>query len=158
FVRLLIRSFADRERVLTMQGVTIDELEEFYNTVKPLGVDLRYMDPGKTGVGARTFNEANLFTFNGDGVPAADANPLVVDRQEIMTYTETIELLALLWSAGQVRDRMYYRLVEECTRRHGPGQVDRLGDPKIPRECFYYEFARNQLVDMQNLPLMQNYL
>ena len=151
-MRLLIRGFAlDRQRIIDSSGVTIQEMENFYQTVKSLGFDLKLMDPRSQRVGIRSFQEGNMFTFSGNGL-----QPKEKDHKALLTYTEGVELLAFIWSGGDVRDRIYKNSMKRCEMANAP--LDVFGYKKVLRRCFFNHFDLNSFDELSNLPRMKSYM
>ena len=66
--RLLIRSLAnDKDRVLNVSGLTLDELRLGFDQIKDLGYDLGLLDPANPDFIGGRFREANLFLAPSNG-------------------------------------------------------------------------------------------
>jgi hypothetical protein len=164
--RLLIRGWAkDPDRATAVTGITERESEDFYETVKEIGRDLRFMDPRRGNQGARFFNEANLFTFSGNGRQLPP--PKGSMEASLMTQTESVEQLALVWSGGEIRDRIYAELHEECRKEYQKSSDTRfdfsefdplVGYPMLPRECVERRLVRALQRSFENLPGLFAYL
>ncbi|MCB0351273.1 MAG: hypothetical protein KDD38_08830, partial [Bdellovibrionales bacterium] len=151
-VRLLIRSFASQDRVISMSGVTESEMETFYETTKSLGEDLKLMEPprfkGKNEKGKKYFIEGKMFSRRGEGVTDTPD-----DEHDILSFYETMELLSMMWSGGQIRNVLYDEISEKCTAEgFGGAPFDILGSQKINRECFSRHLSDNNFEEFSNLP------
>ncbi|MEK6554868.1 MAG: hypothetical protein AABZ31_06500 [Bdellovibrionota bacterium] len=150
-MRLLIRGFAARERALNMSGLTIDEMENFYQTIKDLGMDIKLMDPRSKQVGIRSFREGNMFTFSGNGLQAESK-----DGKHLLSFVEGLELLAFIWSGGQVRTQFYENGMKACELPNIENDI--FGNKKMNMKCFFDHIADNRFTEIANLPHMRNYM
>lgn len=157
FVRLLIRAAASDDRIVMMNkdwdhtGVTEDEMDDFFNKIRNLGIDLKVMDPRRTGVGRRSFTEGKLFTFAGNGINEPDAS-----NSHLLNFVQTLELLSTIWSGGHVRDLFYDHIGAICRASgHPDGPPDVFGVPKLDRQCFLANFFANNLAELDNLPWLK---
>ncbi len=153
-MRLLIRGYATPERAVAMSGVTMEELENFYQAIRPLGSDVKFLDPRSERVGNRSFGEGNMFTFSGNGIqlPSDDSR----DPRHLLTFTEGLELIAFIWSGGEVRQEFYSNTSKVCGTENTPDDI--FNNRKIDRRCFQANFGRNHFNEISNLPYMQSYL
>jgi hypothetical protein len=153
-IRLLFRTFSRSHGPRDYTGINSDELQHFYEIVKPLGVDLKFMNPDNFEAGKRVFIEGNLFTYSGSGV-----SEIADDPNDYLTFYETEELLSLMWSGGQLRNRFYNSILESCRKEHvADGPLDRVGVIKINRVCFFKHFTDNNLSEFSNMPNMTRVL
>lgn len=154
--RFLIRGFAERDRAVRMLGLTREEMSKFYETAHVLGADLKIMDPRSTNSGERSFMEANLFTFSGDGI-----NPDRGGVSHLVTQIEAIEYITLLYSSGRLRTELYNFMSEKChasgDSRSKDAPDDIFGVLTIDRHC-YIEHLGEIDSYINNLPYMVNYL
>lgn len=65
-VRMLFRGYSTQKNF--MEGVTEDELQDFYIDARDMGIDFEIFDPRSEKVGQRAFMEGNLFTSHSDGL------------------------------------------------------------------------------------------
>jgi len=151
-IRLVIRGYAqDPRRLIRMVGVTEEELESFYVDFKPLGVDLKFMDPNGDKVGLRAFLEANLFTYLGDGINPPNENKPTAN---LMTFEEGIEYLSFLTSGALMGRELRKKMKNVCSDIG----IDVYGDPAFSRQCFR-DHVRSYLISMlTNMPGMKKYL
>ncbi len=124
-----------------------ESLQAFYEDIRDLAVDLTLADPRVENTGARAFIEGNLFTFSGDGV-AFDVN------RSRLTFVEAMELLALLYSGGQMSTDAYKALKDKC--KNGP--ADGNGDAMIERACVLERVPEMIELYGANLPGMHQYV
>lgn len=153
-IRLLIRGVATPDRALANAGVTESELESFYQTMRPLGSDVKFLDPRSERVGIRSFGEGNMFTFAGNGIQLPTNKPN--DTSHLLTFTEGIELLSFIWSGGDVRTRIYDNVASVCGTQNTPDDI--FNKRKIERACFFRNFGQNRYRELENLPRMQSYM
>ncbi len=152
--RLLIRASATDDRIVLMNkdwehtGVTEDEMNDFFNKIRNLGIDIKFMDPRKVAVGRRSFSEGKLFTFDGNGINAPDAA-----GTHLLNFTQSLELISTIWSGGHVRDMVYNDGVNACPDIENiASAIDVFGMTKINRSCFEHHFYDSRLSQFENLP------
>jgi len=149
-IRLLFRTFSRANGSNYLAGINSNELQYFYELAKPLGVDMKFMNPDNNDVGKRSFIEGNLFTFTGNGVSAKEDDP-----KDFLTFTEMEELLSIMWSGGQLRNQFYDSALKACRRDNIlDGPLDHVNMIKINRECFFSHFTDNYFSEFSNLPNM----
>lgn len=87
--RELLIGWGDGLTTRLVQNATINEsgLVKWYAEFKAFGVDAKLFDPRTGNAGAKSFKEANLFTYAANG-------------DEKMNYLETVQYLNILVSAG----------------------------------------------------------
>lgn len=150
-MRILIRGFATGDRAIKMTGITIDEMEKFFEVLRPLAADIQLLDPRSQRVGIRSFREGNMFTFSGNGL-----QPFAKDEKSLLTFTEGIELLAFIWSAASIRTDIYKYSIKKCEESNPP--LDIFKNKKIDRKCFLDHFSDNQFSEISNIPNMRSYV
>lgn len=99
-----------------------ERLQAFYEDFREIGIDLGFIDRRVSNAGSRTFIEGKLFTYLSDGV-----NP---DHPDL-TFAQTMEEAAFLYSGGELSRDLYNVLLDDC----GPGPNDIYGKPKLDRGC-----------------------
>ncbi len=159
-IRQMFRGYSeDLERALALGGITEDELQDFYTDFRPLGIDLRVMDPRSADSGRRSFIEASLFTYSGQGVSAPTSANGQSRHPDILEMETAIEFLSLLFSGGLLAHSLYEGVLELC-QPLGPRfvQKDVFGGDMINRDCFTRHLLDVLLPLIGNMPGMQNYL
>lgn len=144
--RILLLGYAENTQgsfssaKLSKQG-----LIQWYDDFQDLGLDLKAFDPRSANSGARSFIEANFFTFSGNG-----------DDQ--MDQKETYEFVSFLFSAGlnsseSLREDL---LTSQCMIQ---GQEkDVFGYPFISGSCFKKQFKERFELYFKNLPALVQYV
>lgn len=117
--------------------ITKDSLIEWYDDFRDLGLDLKAFDPRSANSGSRSFLEANLFTYHGNG-------------DEFMDQAETYEFVSFLFSAGlssaeKIRQDM---ISSKCAI----DEKDVFGNPLIKENCFEKTLFVNFKSYFANLP------
>lgn len=161
-VGLAIRGYATHfNRSWSMDsGLSEHETQQVYDAVQPLGVDLKIMDPRSRNSGKRSFLEANLFTYIGDGInERAGAG----SRGHLMIFEETMELLAFLYSGGLLSDQIYKQVTEGFDTPQGrvvcPTQgLGVHGNPRIERQCLRDHFLDLMRMNNDNMPELSRYI
>jgi hypothetical protein len=123
-------------------------MEKFYDDFREIGIDLGFVDPRNVKTGSRVFIEGNLFTYSSDGLM-----PEVADIRGKMSFVETMELLAFLFSGGNLSMKLYDSLKEKCTR----GPLDLGNREKLDRVCVAAELAGVIDREFGTLPSMKKY-
>ncbi|MCB0421234.1 MAG: hypothetical protein KDD61_09565, partial [Bdellovibrionales bacterium] len=222
--RLLFRGYSTQKNF--MEGISEEELQDFYFDNRELGTDLEVFDPRNSNVGERAFMEGNLFTGHSDGMnntvrevlempshfvalPEPNEKPAKVrrrvsaiqrrkmraekERQErkldsmdrsygkankkgplesiadiyerpnrrLLSFKETLDLIAYMYSGGILRDRMYKFFVGKCgvaISREGTVVVDYSKIPKIERSCVERYFIEGTDLFFIGMPNMIKYL
>ncbi len=150
-VGMLFRGYAGEinGRVDWKSGLKSEELQRFYEDIRDLAVDLQLADGRIHNTGTRAFTEGKLFTYSAEGI----AFDLTKSR---LSYVEAMELLAFLYSGGQMSADLYDYFYNQssCAK----GDPDQYGLPTIDRACV--ERALPDLIQEfgVNLPGMTAYL
>ena len=149
-VGLVFRGYADssQNRSTWSDGISSDELEQFSEDIRDLGVDLKIVDWRNCNVGARSFAEGNLFTYTSDGVPSGGPAEGKLDMRE------AIQLSSYLYSGGSLANEYYDEFSRLCEK--GPDDINHLA--KVSRECVRRELGRSRCINYDNLPGLRDYL
>jgi hypothetical protein len=86
-------------------GLPQEALQTFYKDFREMGIDLGILDSRVPNAGARTFMEAKIFTYLGNGL---DAN------HPLLSYAQAIEEGAFLFSGGEMSRDLYKRFHTYC--------------------------------------------
>lgn len=122
-----------------------DQLQAFYQDFRDLGIDLGMTDRRSQTAGKRTFLEGKLFTYLSDGVSAEHPN---------LTFAQTMEEAAFLYSGGQLSKDLYRELSQDCEL----GPLDIYGHPKIRRSCVRKNLVKELLVTVKTMPSYTQFL
>lgn len=142
--RLLILGYGDNTQGhLSAAKMTKAGLIAWYDDFSDLGKEVKAFDPRSANSGARSFLEANFFTFSGNG-------------NDVMDHRETFEFVSTLFSAGlgisdDVREHM---VAARCT----VAQNDVFDFPFIKEDCFKNQLRKHLAVYFNNMPGMVNYV
>jgi hypothetical protein len=125
-------------------------LVTWYEDFKELMFDLKAFDPRTGNTGKRSFQEANFFTFSGNG-------------DTYMNQRETFEFVSLLFSAGLSSSGSVYNdmLLAGCAKATGKTlseDVDPLGFYYLNEKCFQTQFRLNFSKYFDNLPEMAKFV
>lgn len=140
--RLLLLGYGEKQNFPSEPQVLREEgLEQWYVDFQKVGQEIKAFDPRSLRPGARSFLEANLFTFEGNG-----------DRE--MSLHETFDFLSLLISGGL---NSAERIRKDFTAEN-PGCVlkekDIFGYPLFNEPCFQKSFKAHFASFFENLPGM----
>lgn len=142
--RLLVLGYADNTQgPLHLAQLKEPGLVSWYEDFNELGIDIKAFDKRMANSGARSFKEANFFTFSGNGDGWMDQN-------------ETFEFVSILLSAGLLTSGTLQEQAAQsgCT----VAEKDIFGNNYLARSCFK-EFLRSQFSTyFANLPGMVNYV
>lgn len=137
-------------------GLKSEEAQEFYEDMRDLMIDLAIADPRNKNVGARAFIEGNLFTYAADGLNSDPATSR-------LSFVESMELLAFLYSGGRTATDMYLELIRDksdlkdlnCEKG---GALDLNGEAKVSRNCVREKLPKLVIEFGVNMPGLVNYL
>ncbi|QDK45974.1 hypothetical protein DOM22_12835 [Bdellovibrio sp. ZAP7] len=100
--RIMIRSFAgDLGRIKSNAGVTVEEVNAVFKTVKPFFVDLGLLEPENDTFGDARFRDANIFMPHSDGNKTA-------------SFVELTDLVGMLWSGVSINTMLTEALPKDC--------------------------------------------
>lgn len=151
-MNLLTRGYSSYiNRIWTMDaGISEDEMQKFYEHFRPLGIDLKLMDPRSYGSGRRSFMEANLFTYQAQGW----SQPNGSTQNPLMSFEQGMEYFSFIWSGGQLAGNLYREMLNVC--RTGPEDV--LGQLMLDRPCVREQLLLQLQGQIANMPEMQGFL
>lgn len=106
---------------LTKSYLNEKNLVDWYDDFRPFGVEVKLFDPRSSNSGSRSFLEANLFTYAGNG-------------DDKMDYTETMQYVSMLFSGGgEMTDIIIKDMAKAgCTL----SEKDAFGNPWLDEACF----------------------
>ncbi|UYL07657.1 hypothetical protein B9G69_011425 [Bdellovibrio sp. SKB1291214] len=100
--RILMRSFAGNlSRIKAYAGVTVEEVNKVFNTVKPFFVDLQMLEPENETFGDARFRDANIFMPHSDGNKTA-------------SFIELTDLVGMLWSGVTINTMLTESMPKDC--------------------------------------------
>lgn len=142
-------------------GLKREELQQFYMDIRDIAVDLGFADKRVTDTGRRAFIEGNLFTYAAEGL----ADDISKSR---LSFVETMELLAFLYSGSRTATDFYNQLrgVEESAGGQPAkpglcqkgGGLDQYGQPKLDRDCVTRNLGKLIVEYGVNMPGMNHYM
>lgn len=142
--RLLLLGYAkNAQGPLHLAKMEEQGLISWYEDFNELGIDIKAFDKRMANSGARSFKEANFFTFSGNG----DA---------WMDQSETFEFISILLSAGLLTSGT----LQDQAALAGCAVTDRdiFGKPYLIRGCFK-DYLKNHFGEyFANLPDMVKYV
>lgn len=148
---LIFRGYAEKSASRTSwdSGITSDEMQAFYSDFREIGIDIGFVDKRNVNTGSRAFIEGNLFTYASDGLVLEDDGP-----RSRLTFIETMELFAFLYSGGAMASDMYDDLQNKCEN----GPLDLNDKPKLRRACVLARLP--ELLDglLVNMPGLRQFL
>jgi hypothetical protein len=122
--------------------LTQQQTQYFYEWFRPLGLELKLLDPRSRSSGKQTFIEINLFGSN-------SSKPTQLDLAEVIEYFE------IAISTGQRTDYLMNNKFVKCRQ---PGTMDVFNYERLDAICFREEFhAQAHEYFFSTLPLMMNY-
>ncbi len=147
---LLLAYGSNTSGELTKAAMQESGLVTWYEDFKDLMFDLKAFDPRTGNTGKRSFQEANFFTFSGNG-------------DSYMNQRETFEFVSLLFSAGLSSSSSVYKdmLLAGCAKINGKthaDDVDPLGFYYLNESCFQTQFRLNFSKYFDNLPEMAKFV
>ncbi|MFZ3231610.1 MAG: hypothetical protein WA160_15485 [Pseudobdellovibrio sp.] len=143
--RELLIGWGDGIATSLVQNSVITEsgLVKWYSEFKQFGVDVKLFDPRTDNAGAKSFKEANLFTYSGNG-------------DDKINYLEAVQYLNILTSAG---GKTFSELKKGfasagCNMK----ERDIFDNPWNQDACVYENFKKNYKVYFNNLSYLSAYL
>ncbi len=133
-------------------GLQEAELQEVYEDLRQLGIDLEVFDPRVKDSGKRAWKEAQLFVYSADGVslPGGDSQL----KPERMSFSQGLELLSYLYSGGILSTEVYSDLANKCA--HGPrGIHDVL---TLQRSCVEQQIVKVLVAHIKSMPGLKSHL
>jgi hypothetical protein len=118
--------------------------------MRDLGIDFGWIDKRNQNSGSRAFIEGKLFTSSSTGL---DYDPAQPDAGE-MSFVETMEYLAFLYSGGEMANDVFKQLSQDCAI----GPLDINGIAKVSRICVQREMPDQIGRFMSNMPFLLNFL
>lgn len=113
----------------------------WYDEFNEIGLDIKAFDPRSGNSGARSFLEANFFTFSGNG-------------DEWMDQRETFEFVSLLFSAGLSSSDDIRKDMKGCE----VAEKDIFGYAYLNELCFKRHFRKNFAIYFDNMPWMGRFV
>ncbi|WP_413574915.1 hypothetical protein ACLVWU_11760 [Bdellovibrio sp. HCB290] len=133
----------DTSGELRLANIQPNGLYTWYEDFKELMFDLKAFDRRTGNTASRSFQEANFFTFSGNG-------------DQFMNQKETYEFISLLFSAGLSSSSSIYNDMQEC--RTADKAVDPLGFNYLDNSCFETQLRQRFGKYFNNLPEMVNFV
>ena len=100
--RILMRSFGGNlSRIKAYAGVTVEEVNKVFKTVKPFFVDLQMLEPENDTFGDARFRDANIFMPHSDGNKTA-------------SFVELTDLIGMLWSGVKINTMLTESMPKNC--------------------------------------------
>jgi hypothetical protein len=100
--RIMMRSFAGNlSRIKAYAGVTVEEVNAVFKTVKPFFVDLQMLEPENDTFGDARFRDANIFMPHSDGNKTA-------------SFVELTDLVGMLWSGVTINTMLTESMPKDC--------------------------------------------
>ncbi|WP_413557496.1 hypothetical protein [Bdellovibrio sp. HCB209] len=145
---LMLAYGKDTSEQLSKATIRPDGLYTWYEDFKELMFDLKAFDRRTGNTASRSFQEANFFTFSGNG-------------DDYMNQVETYEFISLLFSAGLSSSDSIYKdmIAEGCGNSLGLIENrDPLGFFYMNSQCFETRFRQHFDKYFDNLPEMSKYV
>ncbi|WP_413584593.1 hypothetical protein [Bdellovibrio sp. HCB274] len=147
--RIMMRSFAGNlSRIKAYAGVTLEEVNAVFRTVKPFFVDLAMLEPENDTFGDARFRDANIF------MPHSDGN-------KYASFTELTDLVGMLWSGVTVNGMLTLSLPENClfeqnvkNKKTGQFKVEKM----VKVDCAANAYRFSLMDNMTATPAFRRYL
>jgi hypothetical protein len=123
------------------EGMTVEEVDEFYADLREIGTDLKFVDPDLWEAARLRFRDGNLFmpSSNGD--------------MKVLNLAESIELIGVMISAKGVSGEIQDALLNVCKSVPGGMFNTRL----IEEPCYREHLVRGMEQYFSNLPALARY-
>lgn len=130
-------------RLVQTASVTENGLVKWYSEFKQFGVEAKLFDKRTINAGAKSFKEANLFTYSANG-------------DDKMDYLESIQYLNILVSAGGTS---FFEFKDGLANAGcNMSETDVFGYPWNQEACAYEDFKKNYNRYFNNLSYLVAYL
>ncbi len=116
----------DEARTHPIKRILVNELRNFYEFTRPLGIQLKWVDPRFRDSAEGRFLEAGLFTKSGDGDAFLDE------------FEGTEEFILLV--KGRSRARLNHDKIARLCSKGAPLELDTFGLPLIDATCYRDQF------------------
>ncbi|WP_413557549.1 hypothetical protein [Bdellovibrio sp. HCB209] len=149
FARLMMRSFAGNvSRIKAYAGVTVEEVNSVFKTVKPFFVDMGLLEPENDTFGDARFRDANIF------MPHSDGN-------KYASFTELTDLVGMLWSGVKINTMLTDALPAEClfeqTVKDKYTRKDKI-EKMVKVDCAANAYRFSLMDKMSATPVFRNHL
>lgn len=145
--RMLIDGYGETPEDLN-EGLRYAAVEQFYQDLREVGIDLGLFDPKNTKVAYKRFSESDILLFSSNG-----------DRR--MNEREATEVLAYMISAKAVAKRAHKQIADVCNRKaHEENRevpTDLFGVELVDAECYRERFFGNIESVWKTLPGLARY-
>jgi len=143
FSRAILRSYAmDINRIRSLTGVDIKEVDVLFAQVRPLIVELGLIEPDNVSFARNRFFESNLFT------PTADGN-------DYMSFREGAHLTILIFSGLELNRMIDPVIREKCYVELSP--TTRYRDRALV-SCAAEVYFQNRELFFESMPEMKKFL
>ncbi|WP_413574947.1 hypothetical protein ACLVWU_11915 [Bdellovibrio sp. HCB290] len=147
--RVMMRSFAGNlSRIKAYAGVTLEEVNAVFKTVKPFFVDLAMLEPENDTFGDARFRDANIFMGHSDG-------------NKYASFTELTDLVGMLWSGVTVNTMLTETLPKECqfeewvkNKKTGQSKLEKM----VKVDCAANAYRFSLMDSMTATPAFRSYL
>jgi hypothetical protein len=125
--RVLLRAYVgSRQRLANYSGVTLDEAQGAFKSLRPVLVQMGMIEEGNTTFASSRFREANIF------VPHSDGNSL-------LSFTEGVDLVGMIWSGLNINTKLKAQLLKDCF----DGRTDVKDSAKVTVSCARSSYRRS---------------
>ncbi|MGE3386954.1 MAG: hypothetical protein AB7K41_09520 [Bdellovibrionales bacterium] len=137
-------------------GITDEEMQAFYMDFREIGVDMQLFDPRTDNAGYRSYQEANMFTYTGNGLQRL--SEVKDPKDAMMSYPEGMEYLLFILSGGAMGRAIYTGMMSEhglceSVSRNAPISVH--GYRMVERNCFRQNLMQILLPRLGTMPTMR---
>jgi hypothetical protein len=147
--RLMIRSFAgDLSRIKSNAGVTVEEVNAVFKTVKPFFVDIGLLEPDNDTFGDARFRDANIFMPHSDGNKTA-------------SFVELTDLVGMLWSGVSINTMLTEAMPKDClfeqmvkSKKTGIEKLEKM----VKVDCAANAYRFSLMDKMTATPVFRRYL
>lgn len=138
--RFLLLGYGERRHShLFQEEMLVTGLEQWYADFNKLGIEIKAFDPRSHNSGARSFMEANFFTFNGNG-------------DSLMNHQETFDFVSFLVSGGMTSSEGIRQHLLTTHSNCVLNEKDIFGFPVMKEDCFKAGLRKNFAIYFDNLP------
>jgi hypothetical protein len=135
FVSSLVRGYTEDAEKYHFDGVTSSQFHQFYNDIRQLGIDLRFLDPRDNSIWHSLFLYAHLFLLSSE-------------KSDRLSFQNGMDIVSYSMGGGKMSSRAYNDMRIGCQNFEN----DVYGLPMLDVNCYRQSFRKKFAFYYQELP------
>jgi len=135
FISSLLRGYTEDADQYHFDGVTRDELHQFYTDIRQFGIDLKFLDPRVDMIWSSLFLYSHLFLLSSE-------------KSDRVNFQQGMDIVSYSMSSAIMSRRAYSDLRSRCQNFEN----DVFGLPMLDVDCYRMYFRKQFAVYFQELP------